>query len=195
MLLGGVLTQTLTWRYCMYVNLIFAVVAIVGALRLLSNAHEQVRPQFDIPGILTVSGGLFALVFGFSHAETASWSSPVTLACWPPASSCSSPSRCIQDRVKHPLLPLRVVANRNRGASFLSIGLSGAAMFGVFLFLTYYLQQARGYSPITTGLAFLPMTAVIMATAVTSTTKLRVASAPAGSWSSGCCSVPPEWGS
>jgi predicted MFS family arabinose efflux permease len=79
----------------------------------------------------------------------------------------------IERRVEHPLLPLRVLTDRNRSASYISIGLSAGAMFGVFLFLTYYLQQDRGYSPVRTGLAFLPMTLVVMVTAVVATTKLR----------------------
>src|SRR5581483_268136 len=79
----------------------------------------------------------------------------------------------IENRSRHPLLPLRVVTDRNRAASFLSIGISGAAIFAVFLFLTYYLQQNLGYSPVRTGLAFLPMTALIMVSAAVATTKLR----------------------
>ena len=74
-------------------------------------------------------------------------------------------SRSIEARAAHPLLPLRVVRDRTRGGSYLAIGLAGIAMFAVFLFLTYYLQQTKGFSPIQTGLAFLPMTAAIMVTA------------------------------
>jgi predicted MFS family arabinose efflux permease len=79
----------------------------------------------------------------------------------------------LQARSANPLLPLRVVADRNRGASFLAVGISGAAMFAVFLFLTYYLQQNRGYSPISTGLAFLPLTVTVMIGAILATTKLQ----------------------
>ena len=71
----------------------------------------------------------------------------------------------VESRVAHPLLPLRVVTDRTRGGSYLAIGISGIALFAVFLFLTYYLQQTKGFSPIETGLAFLPMTAAIMITA------------------------------
>jgi EmrB/QacA subfamily drug resistance transporter len=173
LLIGGILTQTLTWRYCMYVNLIFATVAIIGALRLLYNVRPATQPQFDVPGILTVSGGLFAIVFGFSHAQTSSWSSPLTIAMLIAGVVLLTAFAVLQSRGGHPLLPLRVLADRNRGGSFLAILISGAAMFGVFLFLTYYMQQTRGYSPITTGVAFLPMTAIVMGTAVLSTTKLR----------------------
>ena len=172
LLLGGVLTQALSWRFAMYVNMVFATVAIAGALRLVHNQRPAQRPRLDFPGILSVSGGLFALVFGFSHAQTASWSSPVTIGLLVAGVALLALFARIEGRVEHPLLPLRVLADRNRGASFLSIGIAGAAIFGVFLFLTYYLQQTRGYSPISTGLAFLPMTAVIMTSAVLANTRL-----------------------
>jgi predicted MFS family arabinose efflux permease len=176
LLLGGVLTQTLNWRFSMYVNLVFAVVAIIGALSLLHNqgwAGSGSKPKIDIPGVLTVSTGLFAIVYGFNHAQTTSWSNQLTIGMLATGVLLLMVFAWLQSRVRNPLLPLKVVADRNRGASFLAIGISGAAMFGVFLFLTYYLQQSRGYSPISTGLAFLPMTLAVMVTAVTTNTKLR----------------------
>ena len=174
LLLGGILTQYLNWRFCMYVNLVFAVVAVAGALVLLRNEGPAVKPKIDIPGTLTVSGGLFAIVFGFSHAQTAGWSSHLTIGMLVTGVLLLVAFVALQARSEHPLLPLHVVRDRNRGASFLSIGISGAALFAVFLFLTYFLQQDLGYSPITTGLAFLPMTGTIMATAIIGNTKLRV---------------------
>jgi EmrB/QacA subfamily drug resistance transporter len=173
LLLGGVLTQALDWRYAMYVNLIFAVIAIIGAMRWLVNEPAENRPRISVPSVLTVTGGLFALVYGFSHAQTSSWSNPLTIGMLAGSVVLLAAFTWLQGHVENPLLPLRVVADRNRGGSFLSILISGAALFGVFLFLTFYLQDTRGYSPVTTGLAFLPMTAVIMVTAVFSTTKLR----------------------
>ncbi len=146
---------------------------MAGALVLLHNVRPARRPKIDIPGAVTVSGGLFALVYGFNHAQTTSWGNPLTSACWPPASCCWPCSRSSSAAVAQPLLPPRVVTDRNRGGAFMSMLLASAAMFGVFLFLTYYLQQTRGYTPIQTGLAFLPMTVVVMVTAVTATTKLR----------------------
>ncbi len=172
LLLGGVLTQTLSWRFAMYVNLVFATVAVIGALRLLDNEAPARKPKLDVPGILAVSGGLFALVFGFAHAQTASWGSHLTIGMLVSGAALLAVFAWLEGRSDHPLLPLRVLADRNRGASFLSIGIAGAAMFGVFLFLTYYLQQTRGYSPISTGLAFLPMTVLIMASAILANTKL-----------------------
>jgi EmrB/QacA subfamily drug resistance transporter len=172
LLLGGVLTQLLDWRFVMYVNLVLAIVAVCGALRLLVNQAPAEKPKLDVPGVLLVSSGLFALVYGLSHAQTTSWSNSLTIA----SLAASAPLLVLfvvrEWRAKHPLLPLRVVTDRNRGASFMSVGLASASMFGVFLFLTYYLQQNLGYSPILTGVAFLPMTVMIMVTATTATTKL-----------------------
>ena len=173
LLLGGLLTQGLDWRAVMYVNLVFAVIAVSGAVMLLHNQAPATKPRVDIPGVVTVSAGLFALVFGFNHAETTSWSNPVTLAVLAAGVSLLAVFAAIERRVSNPLLPLRVVLDRNRGASFISMGLAAVAMFGVFLFLTYYLQVNRGYSPVTTGLAFLPMTVVVMVTAIVATTRLR----------------------
>jgi len=173
LLLGGLLTQALDWRAVMYVNLVFAVIAVSGAVMLLHNQAPATKPRVDIPGVMTVSAGLFALVFGFNHAETTSWSNPVTLAVLAAGVALLAVFAAIERRVSNPLLPLRVVLDRNRGASFISMGLAAVAMFGVFLFLTYYLQVNRGYSPVTTGLAFLPMTVTVMVTAIVATTRLR----------------------
>ena len=178
LLLGGVLTQWLGWRYCMYVNLGFATLAIAGALRLVPNSRPQGRPRLDLPGTLAVSVGLFALVFGFSHAQTTSWSNHLTVGMLVAGVALLALFVVREAHVTNPLLPLRVVADRNRGASFLSIAISIGAIFAVFLFLTYYLQQTRGLSPITTGIAFLPMTLAIMSSAVLGLTRLQVRFGP-----------------
>ena len=173
LLLGGVLTQTLSWRYSMYVNVVFATIAIAGALALLHNQAPAVKPRLDIPGVLTVSVGLFSLVYGFSHARTTSWGNHVTIGFLIAGVLLMAAFAVIQSRSRNPLLPLRIVTDRNRGASFLSIGIAGAAIFAVFLFLTYYLQQGRGYTPIRTGVAFLPISASAMLSGIIATNKLR----------------------
>jgi EmrB/QacA subfamily drug resistance transporter len=172
LLLGGLLTEYLSWRWCLYVNLLFAVPAALGALTLLHNQAHPERPRLDIPGTLTASAGLFALVYGFSHAETTSWTNGLTLAMLAGALVLITAFVALQRRVEHPLLPLRVVLDRNRGGAYLAVGISGIGVFGVFLFLTYYMQQNLGFSPIKSGLAFLPLSAAIMITATTATTKL-----------------------
>jgi EmrB/QacA subfamily drug resistance transporter len=173
LLLGGVLTDQLSWRFTMYVNLLFAVAAVIGAAVLLVNQRPAERPHFDIPGILTISAGLFSVVYGFSHAQTTSWGNPVTVACLASAVLLLGAFVAVERRVAEPLLPLRVIADRDRGASFLSVGIGASAMFAVFMFLTYYLQQNLGFSPITNGLAFLPMTATIVVSAMLSSTVLQ----------------------
>jgi len=173
LLLGGALTQALSWRYCMYVNLVFAAVATAGAMILVRNSRPRTRPRLDIPGTVAVSSGLFALVYGFAHAQTTSWGDQLTIGMLAAGVLLLGVFVALEGRVRTPLLPLRVLANRNRGASFLSIGIAGGAIFAVILFLTYYLQQTRGFSPITTGLAFLPMTATIMSAAILGLTRLQ----------------------
>jgi EmrB/QacA subfamily drug resistance transporter len=165
LLLGGVLTEWLSWRWCLYVNLLFAVPAAIAALRLLHNMPHPDRPPLDIPGTVTASAGLFALVYGFSNSETHSWGDPVTIVMLAAAVVLLTAFAIIESRSTHPLLPLRVISDRTRGGSYAVIGIAGIAMFGVFLFLTYYLQQTKGFTPIQTGLAFLPMPATIVVTA------------------------------
>ncbi|MCW3014641.1 MAG: transporter [Solirubrobacterales bacterium] len=172
LLLGGVLTEYLSWRWCLYVNLLFAVPTALAATRLLHNQVAADRPRIDIPGTLTVTGGLFSLVFGFANAETAGWSAPLTIGALVAAVALLAGFVAIERRVQHPLLPLRVVLDRGRGGAYLAVGIVGAGMFGVFLFLTYYMQQTLGFSPVKTGLGFLPMMGVIMVTATLGTSKL-----------------------
>jgi EmrB/QacA subfamily drug resistance transporter len=172
LLLGGVLTQLLDWRYVMYVNLLFAALVVAGAVALLRNEMPAVKPRLDLRGTIAVSAGLFAIVFGLSHAETASWSSPVTVAFLAAGGLLLALFTWIETRAAEPLLPLRIVTDRSRGASLVAMLVASGSMFAVFLFLTYYLQQNLGYDPITTGLAFLPMTVVVVATATTASIKL-----------------------
>jgi EmrB/QacA subfamily drug resistance transporter len=171
LLLGGLLTEHLSWRWTLYVNLIFAALAIAGGVALLRGGRPAHRPRLDIPGTLLASAGLFALVYGFSNAASDGWSSPMTWGFLAGAAAALSLFTWWQAKAPHPLLPLRVLTDRNRAASFIMLALSGAGVFGVFLFLTYYLQESLGYTPVTTGLAFLPMVGALMVAAqITSNT-------------------------
>jgi EmrB/QacA subfamily drug resistance transporter len=172
LLLGGVLTEYLSWRWCLYVNLIFAVVAVIGAVLLLAKHARAAKPHLDIRGTLTGSAGLFALVYGFSEADRSGWGASSTLGFLAAGVVLLAAFIVIERRVAHPLLPLRIVADRNRGGSLLAMLTAAIGMFGVFLFLTYYLQQTLGYSPVKTGFAFLPMVGAIIATSTTSSTVL-----------------------
>ncbi|HUJ35074.1 MAG TPA: MFS transporter [Solirubrobacteraceae bacterium] len=168
LLLGGVLTEYLSWRWCLYVNVVIAVPAVLAALALLTNEVPAERPRLDMPGAAAVSLGLFALVYGFSQAEPRGWTDVVTLGSLIAGVILLAVFVVIERRAAHPLLPLRIVLDRNRGGSYLSVLISGAGLFGVFLFLTYYLQKTLNYSPVVTGLAFLPMVGMIVIGSTTS---------------------------
>ena len=160
LLLGGVLTSYLSWRWCLYVNLLFAGIALIGAVIFLRR-QARLRARLDIPGVVTVSSGMFCLVYGFSNAATHSWATPSTYGFFAAGAALLAIFAFWMSRAPSPLLPPRIVANRNRGAAYLGILIVGAGMFGIFLFLTYYMQQTLGYSPVITGVAFLPMVACI----------------------------------
>ncbi|MGH2920155.1 MAG: MFS transporter [Solirubrobacteraceae bacterium] len=172
LLLGGILTEYLSWRWCLYVNLVIAIPAALAAIALLRNVVPATRPKLDIPGTVTASAGLFAIVYGFSNAQTHSWTAALTIGMLIAGVVLLAGFVAIQARSANPLLPLRVVLDRDRGGAFLAMILAGAGMFAVFLFLTFYLQQTLGLSPITTGLAFLPMTGTIIIAATAGSTRL-----------------------
>src|SRR5689334_19712577 len=165
LLLGGALTEYLSWRWCLYVNLIFAGVAFTGGVLLLARQPSPARPRLDIPGVLLVSSGVFCLVYGFSNAASHPWATPSTYGFIAVGVVLLVVFAAWQARAAHPLLPPRVVLDRNRGGAYLSFFIAAAGLFGIFLFLTYYLQQTLGYSPLVTGVAFLPISGglVVMA--------------------------------
>jgi EmrB/QacA subfamily drug resistance transporter len=162
LLLGGLLTEYLDWRWCLYVNLIFAGFAVAGAFLFLRNDRATHEAHLDIFGVLTVSGSMFCLVYGFSNAATHNWHTPSTWGFLAAGVVLLVVFAWWQMRAAHPLLPPRVVLNRNRGGAYLTIFVTGAGMFGIFLFLTYYLQTIQDYSPVKTGVAFLPAIAMVM---------------------------------
>jgi EmrB/QacA subfamily drug resistance transporter len=159
LLLGGVLTSYASWRWTLFVNLVFAAVAATGATLWLRNDKAADRDPLDIPGLLLVTAGLFGLVYGFSHAETTSWSDPYTIGFLLVGAALLAVFAYVQSRRRFPLLPLRIVENRTRGGSLLTMLFASAGVFGVFLFLTYYMQGTLGFSPVKTGVAFLPLVA------------------------------------
>jgi EmrB/QacA subfamily drug resistance transporter len=172
LLLGGALTQALSWRWCLYVNLVIAVPTAIISLRVLVNHRSPDRPRIDVPGLLAGSVGLFAVVYGFSNAETNSWTAPVTIIALAASVVLLTTFVLIEQRSSHPLLPLHIITDRARGGAYASILLAGGALFGVFIFLTYFLQDNLALSPLSTGVAFLPMTALIVIVSTTAQTKL-----------------------
>ncbi|MGW3012290.1 MFS transporter [Streptomyces sp. NPDC001219] len=158
LILGGVLTEYMDWRWTFFVNIPFAVVAATGALLVIREPAEGRNPsRLDVPGVILATLGLVSLVYGFTRAESDGWLAGPTLGLFVAAAVLLLAFVLVESKVKAPLLPLRVVTDRNRAGVYASLGLAVIGMFGLFLFLTYYLQIVKGYTPVTTGLAFLPM--------------------------------------
>ena len=167
LVLGGLLTEYASWRWCLLVNIPMAIVAVTAGSRLIVESRAAGNTRYDWPGVCLVSGGLGSLVYGFTQAENGWTTGPVRgfigsgivlLALFV----------LVESRSGHPLLPLRIPAQRDRAGAFLAAFLSGTAMLGGLLFLTYYLQIVLAYGPIAAGLATLPMTAAVMMSATAS---------------------------
>ncbi|GAA5187135.1 MFS transporter [Rugosimonospora acidiphila] len=163
LLLGGVLTEYLSWRWTMYINIVAAIPAAGGAIALLPGRGPAAsHARIDIPGTATVCGGLFAIVYGFANVPRDGWTSVITVGFLAVGAVLLIAFVTLQARVSNPLLPLRVLVDRTRGGGYLGILLATGAMLGVFLFLSLYLQQILGYSAVRTGLAFLPLPLVLV---------------------------------
>jgi EmrB/QacA subfamily drug resistance transporter len=165
LLLGGILTEYLSWRWCLYVNLIFAGLATTGAVTLLRRGGSRGQSRLDLPGVALVSASMFCLVYGFSNAATHNWHTPSTYGFLAAGVALLAAFVLWQARAANPLLPPRVVLDRNRGGAYLAVLIVGVGMFSIFLFLTYYMQQTLHYSPVISGVAFLPMIAMVVVSA------------------------------
>jgi EmrB/QacA subfamily drug resistance transporter len=164
LVLGGILTEYLSWRWCLYVNLIFAGLAVTGAAWLLSQQRSHTGTRLDLPGAALVSASMFCLVYGFSNAAVHNWHAPSTYGFLAAGVALLALFAVWQFRAASPLLPPRLVLDRNRAGANLAVLTAGAGIFGIFLFLIYYLQQTLGYSPVISGVAFLPLiTALVVA--------------------------------
>jgi EmrB/QacA subfamily drug resistance transporter len=162
LVLGGVLTQYASWRWTLLINTPIAVIAAVMASRVIRESRVEVRHSYDLPGAVTSTGGLFLLVYGFTMVASHGWGATLTVSLLASAVVLLSAFVVIEMRVAHPLLPLKVILERNRGGSFLASLFVGMALLGTFLFLTYFLQGILGYSALRTGFAFLPFSAGII---------------------------------
>jgi len=156
LLLGGVLTSYVDWRWCLFVNIPIAAVALAAALPILKESKAPAGANYDVSGALLGTGGLAAVVWGFTRAPLHGWASAQTWG-WLVAGVLLLGLFVLREsRASSPLLPMRIVKNRNRAGSYLVGLFVGTGLFGVFLFLTYFLQGTLQFSPIKTGLAFLP---------------------------------------
>ncbi|HET9518184.1 MAG TPA: MFS transporter [Actinoplanes sp.] len=167
LILGGVLTQYADWRWCLLVNIPVALLAVALALPLVPESRATGDTKYDIPGAVVVTLGLTGLVYGFTKAATDGWDAVATLGFIGAGVVLLVIFVLIEHRSAHPLLPLRVVLDRNRGGAFLTSLLIGAGLFGAFLFLTLYFQIVLGYRPLEAGLASLPVTLGVLIAAAT----------------------------
>lgn len=169
LLLGGLLTQFASWRWTLLINVPIALVTAVAARRVLEESRDEVHGSYDVLGAATATAALFLLVYGFSEAGSVGWGAPLTLGLLGGSVLGLVSFLVIELRSPHPLLPLEVVRDRNRGFSLLSSLLVASALLGTFLFLSYYFQGTLGYSAFKTGLVFLPFSIGIVAGTVVST--------------------------
>ncbi len=167
LVLGGVLTEYASWRWCLLVNVPIAIIAALAAVPILRESIAHGDRKYDVPGAVTVTLGLVAVVYGFTKAALNGWASTTTISWLVLGIALLVAFVVIEAKTSHPLLPLRVVLDRNRGGSFLASFLIGVALFGMFLFLTYYMQGTLGYSALKCGFAFLPFSAGVILAAGT----------------------------
>ena len=162
LLIGGALTEYLSWRWTLYANVIFAGVAFVGGAVVLTGHTSPTKPRLDVPGVLLSSAGMFSLVYGFGNAATNSWANPATWGFLVAGAALLALFALWMGRAANPLLPPRIVLNRNRAGAYVATLFAAFCMFATFFLLTYYLQGTLNFSPLTTGLAFLPISASLV---------------------------------
>ncbi len=166
LLLGGVLTDIASWRWVLFVNVPIGLLVAAAAPFVLGATPT--RPgRLDLGGALSVTAGMSALVYGLSHAATSGWVNVTTLGSLAVAVVLLVTFVSIEARSAHALMPLRIFADRERAASYGIMLCLASAMFGTFFFMTQFVQDILGYSPLRAGVAFLPMTIVIGGTSVT----------------------------
>jgi EmrB/QacA subfamily drug resistance transporter len=162
LIVGGVLTEYTSWRWCLGVNTPIAILAAVLAAKYVHESKAGGDHTYDIPGVVTATAGLFALTYGFNEAAREGWSDSITLTFFAVAVVLLIAFVVIESKVKNPLMPLRVLTERNRGGSYLGSLIVGAGLFSMFLFLGLYLQVILGYTPLRSGFAFLPFSVGII---------------------------------
>jgi EmrB/QacA subfamily drug resistance transporter len=163
LLLGGILTEYFTWRWVLFVNVPIGIALVIGAFLYL---HESERHQgrFDLLGAVLSVTGMLGVVYGFIHAASDGWKNGITVGTLVAAVVLLGLFFVWEVRAPDPMLPLRVVLDRNRGGAYAVMLVFGAGMFGMFYFVTFFVQQVIGFSPLQAGLAFLPVSFVIGAT-------------------------------
>ena len=165
LIMGGLLTQYANWRWCLLVNTPMAIIAIVLTRKNVRESRvTKGDTRYDVPGAITATGGMLAIVYGVSEASTKGWASTSALTFMLGGAALLGLFFFLETRVPHPLLPLRLF-NRIRGGSYLSSILAGMGIFGMFLFMTFYFQNIHGYSAVKSGLCFLPFSLCVIVSA------------------------------
>lgn len=159
LLAGGLLTEYLDWRWCLWVNIPIAALALLGVPYLHRDKPRAEAGRLDVPGALLSAIGIAALVYGLTEAEPRGWGDPFVLALLVAGGLLLGLFVAVESRARDPLLPLRVVRDRARGGAYLVSGLMMASLFGCFLFLSYYTQTILGYSPVEAGLTIMVLVA------------------------------------
>ncbi len=180
-LLGGVLTDLLSWQWILFVNVPIGMAVALAAPRFVAEGRNLERARnFDLAGAVTVTAGLVALVFGIVRTDTYGWGSIQTLGPMAAGLVLLAVFLLIEGRLaESPLMPLRIFASRTLTGANLTVFLLGSAVFGMWYFVSLYLQQVLGYSPLRAGLAFVPMTlAIVVGSALASRGVARVGAKP-----------------
>ncbi|WP_442813204.1 MFS transporter [Streptomyces sp. NBC_01244] len=154
---GGLLTEYLNWRWCLYVNVTIAAIAVIGAFAVLRGTGRT-GAKLDVPGAVLGCGGLVAIVYGLSEAEPRGWSDGLVIGLLAGGTALLAVFAWWQTRASDPMLPPHIIRDRTRAGCLVTMALATIGLFALFLFMTYYFQLVLGYSPVRTGLAFLPMT-------------------------------------
>jgi EmrB/QacA subfamily drug resistance transporter len=164
LVLGGILTEYFSWRWCLGVNVPIAIAVFIAAIPIITESKAQGDTRYDIPGAVLATAGLVSLVYGFTQAAKpdVGWTAGSTIAFFVASVVLLAAFLVVESRVQNPMLPLWILRDRNRGGSYLIFLLVGAGLFAMFLFLTFYLQVVLGYSPLKSGYAFLPFSGGII---------------------------------
>ena len=162
LILGGTLTEYANWRWCLFVNAPIALIAVLLAIPNIKESHAAGNRSYDIPGAITVTLGLVSLVYGFSQAANHGWGNSSTYQYFIIAAVLIAIFLVLEAKVTNPLMPLRVLNERNRGGSYIGAILVGTGLFAMFLFLSIYFQSFLHYSSLRSGFAFLPFSAGVI---------------------------------
>ena len=173
LIIGGSLTEV-SWRWTLFINIPIGILLLVLIPRFLGESPRQ-HGEFDFLGAAVGTGGLVSLVYGLTHAASHEWTSPTTIITLAVGVALLLLFVSVESRIEHPLLPTRILADRTRAVSFVGMLIMGASMFAMFYFISLFVQQVLGYTPLKAGVAFLPFTAgVIVSAQLASTLASRI---------------------